>query len=165
MVIHQLLIIFLLCFSNQQATPGKIEIGKAVQNGYQITADTAVLTKALQRTLGDGTVITSMHIESVNAHHYLVGEGTYKTFYKMIGVILTYDINTRTYYAQANDGYVSCTSAACESCRTFKENGRIIGCKCDEKSTISNQCNFTSKPQSRFYFNYSYHLKLQTDKK
>lgn len=129
----------------------KTEIGKAVQNNYLITADTAVLRKALQATLADGTVIQHMHIESQNQFHYLVGEGMYKNFRKMIAVSLQYDITTRTYYATKGLSHVTCTSAACNTCNAFKENGKIIGCHCTEKSTISNQCNFTFKETSLFY--------------
>ncbi len=131
----------------------QFEIGKATNSGYNITADTIVLIKAINRTLNDGTVINKLRIESVGAHHYLIAEGTYKNYSKLIAFVLSYDISTRTYFAKQNDGYVTCASAACLQCSMFKENGRIIGCKCAEKSTISNQCNFTYKPISVFYQN------------
>ncbi|MBP9187173.1 MAG: hypothetical protein KBG11_08765 [Bacteroidia bacterium] len=131
----------------------QFEIGKATDAGYSITADTAILAKAIKRTLGDGTIINSLRIESVGAHHYLVAEGTYKIFSKLIAMQLVYNIGTRTYYAKQDGGYVTCASAACLNCSLFKENGKIIGCKCSEKSTISNQCNFTFKATSAFYLN------------
>ena len=131
----------------------QFEIGKATDNSYTITADTALLVKAITRTLNDGTVINNLRIESVGAHHYLIAEGTYKNYSKLIALVLTYNISTRTYFAKQNDGYVTCASAACLQCSLFKENGRIIGCKCAEKATISNQCNFTHKPTSAFYLN------------
>ncbi len=131
----------------------QFEIGKATDNSYIITADTALLVKAINRTINDGTVINNLHIESVGAHHYLIAEGTYKNYRKLIALMLIYNITTRTYFAKQNDGYVTCASAACLQCSLFKENGRIIGCKCAEKATISNQCNFTYKPTSAFYQN------------
>lgn len=131
----------------------QFEIGKATDNSYIITADTALLVKAINRTINDGTVINNLHIESVGAHHYLIAEGTYKNYSKLIALMLIYNITTRTYFAKQNDGYVTCASAACLQCSLFKENGRIIGCKCAEKATISNQCNFTYKPTSAFYQN------------
>jgi hypothetical protein len=131
----------------------QFEIGKATDNGYIITADTIVLVKAINSTLNDGTIIKKLHIESVGAHHYLVAEGTYKNYSKFIAMVLNYNISTRTYYAIKGNGYVTCASAACQKCSLFKENGRIIGCMCAEKSTISNQCNFTNKPTSAFYLN------------
>ena len=131
----------------------QFEIGKATNNCYIITADTALLVKAINRTLNDGTIIQNLLIESVGANHYLVAEGTYKNYSKLIAMVLTYNISTRTYFASQGNGYVTCASAACLKCSLFKENGRIIGCKCAEKSTISNQCNFTNKPTSAFYLN------------
>lgn len=131
----------------------QFEIGKATDNSYIITADTALLVKAINRTLNDGTIIQNLHIESLGAHHYLVAAGTYKNYNKLIAMVLTYNISTRTYFANQGNGYVTCASAACLNCSLFKENGRIIGCKCAEKSTISNQCNFTNKPTSAFYLN------------
>lgn len=131
----------------------QFEIGKATDSGFNITADTVLLVKAINRTLNDGTIINNLRIESVGAHHYLIAEGTYKNYSKLIAFVLSYNISTRTYFAKQNDGYVTCASAACLQCSMFKENGRIIGCKCAEKSTISNQCNFTNKPTSIFYQN------------
>ncbi len=145
------LVVFLGLIYNVKAQ--QFEIGKATDADYSITADTAILAKAIKRTLGDGTIINSLRIESVGAHHYLVAEGTYKNFSKLIAMHLVYDIGTRTYYAKQDGGYVTCASAACLNCSLFKENGRIIGCKCSEKSTISNQCNFTFKAASTFYLN------------
>lgn len=132
----------------------KLEIGKAVQSDYVITADTAVLRKSLQATLADGTQIHKLFIASENQFHYLIGEGIYKNYYKMIAVSLQYDIMTRTYYIVKGMGHVTCASAACNACNAFKENGRIIGCQCREKSTISNQCNYTNKELSLFYSTY-----------
>jgi hypothetical protein len=131
----------------------QFEIGKATDSGYYITADTVLLIKAINRTLNDGTVINNLRIESFGAHHYLIAEGAYKNYSKYIAFVLSYNITTRTYFAKQNDGYVTCASAACLHCSMFKENGRIVGCKCAEKSTISNQCNFTYKPISAFYQN------------
>lgn len=132
----------------------QIEIGKAVDNNIIITIDTLVIQKAMQRTLGDGTAISRLHIESVAAHHYLIGEGVLRGINKYMGVALTYNINTRTYFTEKDGGaYVTCTSAACVNCSMFKENGKIIGCKCAEKSTISNQCNFYQQATSNFYDN------------
>jgi hypothetical protein len=143
-------LMFVLVFG---AMAQQVEIGKATNNGYIITADTIMLVKAINRTLNDGTIIHNLHIESVGAHHYLVAEGTYKNYSKLIAMVLNYNISTRTYFAIKGNGYVTCASAACLKCSLFKENGRIIGCKCAEKSTISNQCNFTNKPTSAFYLN------------
>ena len=145
------IIVFLGLISKVNAQ--QFEIGKATDAGYTITADTNILVKAIKRTVGDGTIINSLRIESVGAHHYLVAEGTYKNFSKLIAMQLVYNIGTRTYFAKQDDGYVTCASAACLNCSLFKENGRIVGCKCSEKSTISNQCNFTYKATSAFYLN------------
>ena len=144
----------LLCtfyFSNAQ-TP-QFEIGKATNDSNIITADTALLNKAISRTIPGGLQVNQLRIESVGAFHYLIAQGTYRGMAKTAALVLRYNISTRVYYAQQADGYVTCTSAACLNCTMFKENGRVIGCKCEEKSTISNQCNFTKADTSAFYQN------------
>jgi hypothetical protein len=128
-----------------------IEVGKAIDNKYLLTADTVILRKALQQTLGDGTTITTMHIESVGKWHYLIGNGTQRGYSKTIAVELMYDINTRTYFAVAGLAHKTCASAGCASCVPFKENGNIIGCHCKEVGTVSNECNFKTITNSAFY--------------
>lgn len=137
------------------------EIGKAVGNDYEITADTAILVKALQRTTADGTRLHALRIESVKAFHYLVGTGVYHGYPKMIAVRLVYDANKRTFSAAPGLGYVTCSAAACNDCRPFKENGRIMGCKCEEHATVSNQCNFTEIETSQFYEHFQRFLALK----
>ncbi len=144
------LVFFILTHSYSQ---NKIEIGKVVNSAYIITSDTTILRKALQRTLGDGTQIMSLRIESVQAYHYLIGSGIYKGHSKLIAVQLQYDIMSRSFFAAPLLPHVTCSSAACNDCKPFKENGKIIGCKCEEKSTVSNQCNYNTIEQSLFYDN------------
>ena len=142
----------MLLFIN--STPAQqLEIGKATDAGDVLTADTALLNKAINKTIPGGFHVISLRIESVGAFHYLVAEGTYRNFSKTAALVLRYDIRTRTYYAYSGDGYVTCTNAACSACSLFKERGKIVGCKCPEKSTISNQCNFTQAEKSSFYLN------------
>ncbi len=141
----------MLFLNNTQAQ--QVEIGKATDAGDVITADTALLNKAIGKTILGGLQVTGLRIESVGAFHYLVAEGIYRNFSKTAALVLRYDIRTRTYYAFSGDGYVTCTNAACSACSLFKERGKIVGCKCPEKSTISNQCNFTQVAKSSFYLN------------
>ncbi len=147
------LVTFLLFISSFIYAQDKFEIGKTVGNEYLISADTSILRKAMQRTLGDGTQFSEFRIESVNAFHYLIGVGVLKGRYKMMAAQLQYDIKTRSFFAAPLLPHVSCSSAACNNCKPFKENGKIIGCKCEEKSTVSNQCNFNLVEQSAFYEN------------
>lgn len=147
---HLTLIPFLL-FSLIVCAQQPIEIGKVVNEQYVLTADTAILRKALQQTLADGTQITNMHIESVNQWHYLVGTGTIKNYSKTIAVELTYNMITRTFWIKPGMAHKTCASAGCGYCEPFKENGNIIGCHCKEQGTVSNECNFKIFPQSPFY--------------
>lgn len=134
------------CVVGQQLT-----IAKAVGNEINITEDTAVLSKALTLTVKDGSRFDTLYVISHQKRHYLVGIGTYRNMQKTIAVELFYHIQTRTYQAKTGLGYVTCTSAACSTCDLFLEHGKIIGCKCSEKSTISNQCNFTQVQTADFY--------------
>ncbi len=151
-ILRMLVIVLALLYNTLHAQ--QIEIGKATDNGFIITADTNVLKKAIQNTLHDGTIINELSIHSFGKFHYLIANGTYKQFNKTTGIKLVYDINTRTFFIKQQDGYITCTSAACNNCSLFKESGKIIGCKCAEKSTISNQCNYTNVEESSFYQNY-----------
>jgi hypothetical protein len=138
-----------------------IEIGKAEGDQYVITADTALLRKALQQTLGDGTQIRSMHITSVNKWHYLVATGTQRNYTKTIAVELQYNIVNRTYMAAEGLGHKTCAAAACKDCSPFTENGQIIGCRCAESRTVSNECTFKSEQVSQFYNQLSRYLKMK----
>jgi hypothetical protein len=139
-----------------------IEIGRSTGSSYVITADTPALRKALQQTLADGTIIQSMHIESINKWHYLVASGTQKKYYKTISVELTYDINTGTYSAIEGMGHRTCASAACETCTPFKENGQIIGCRCASVKSVSNECTFKAEQTSLFVSHLRRYLKLKS---
>lgn len=147
---------FVVAFFNLSslAIAQQIEIGKATDDTFIITADTNILKKAIQNTLHDGTIVTDLSIHSFGKFHYLIANGTYQQFKKITGINLVYDIGSRTFYIKPQDGYITCTSAACNNCSLFKELGKIIGCKCAEKSTISNQCNYTNMVESTFYQNY-----------
>jgi hypothetical protein len=155
----KLLTLLLLCYSSFVALAQQpVEIGKVLNDIYVITADTSALRKALQQTLADGTNITSMHIESVNQWHYLIGTGKHFNYTKMIAVELTYTINSRTFWLTPGMGHKTCASAGCGGCVPFKENGNIIGCHCLEQGTVSNECNFKTVPQSPFYSKLKRHV-------
>jgi hypothetical protein len=155
------LVTFILFISSFIYAQDKIEIGKTIGNEYLISADTSILRKAMQRTLGDGTQFFEFRIESVNAFHYLIGVGMLKGHYKMMAAQLQYDMKTRSFFAAPLLPHVTCSSAACENCKPFKENGKIIGCKCEEKLTVSNQCNFNLVEQSLFYDNVKRYLEMK----
>jgi hypothetical protein len=138
-----------------------IEIGKAQNGTYIITADTSILRKAVEQTLADATKISSMHIESVNKWHYLIATGLQKNYTKTIAIELVYDINTRTYFAKDGLAHKTCASAGCSNCEPFKENGNIIGCHCKEAGTVSNECNFKTETKSAFYYQLTRYLKMK----
>jgi len=139
-----------------------IEIGKAQGNTYVITADTMLLRKAIQQTMADGTQIQSMHIESINQWHYLIAKGVQRGYFKTIAIQLQYNINTRTYLAAEGLGHKTCASAACESCSPFKENGQIIGCRCAEVKSVSNECTFKSEQVSAFFNQLKRYIKMKS---
>jgi hypothetical protein len=138
-----------------------IEIGKMVNGKYVITTDTLVLRKALQSTLSDGTILTEMHIESINKWHYLVATGRLRNYQKTIAVELTYNIATQTYYATEGLAHKTCASAGCVNCVPFKENGNIIGCHCIEAGTVSNECHFKTIAFSPFYRHLKRYLSMK----
>lgn len=127
-------------------------VGKAANGTYQLTADTSILRKALEKTLADGTKILSMNIESEGKWHYLVGTGINKGYRKYIAIELEYEMGTRNFVTSETLGHKTCASAGCDSCLLFKENGNIIGCHCTDKKTVSNECNFKKVTPSAFYY-------------
>jgi hypothetical protein len=155
------LLVLSLCFSTLAQSQNPIEVGKVINGTYTITADTLVLRKAIQSTLSDGTVISEMHIESVNKWHYLVAKGTLKNYTKTIAIELTYTINTQTYYATDGLAHKTCASAGCAMCEPFKEKGNIIGCHCKTAGTVSNECNFKTTALSPFYRHLKRYLSMQ----
>lgn len=156
-------LLFLLVFSTSQflMAQSPIEVGKAANGNYIITADTAILKKALQSTLADATVITEMHIESVGKWHYLIARGVQKTYSKTIAVELSYDINKQTYFAVDGLAHKTCASAGCTNCEPFKEKGNIIGCHCKEVNSVSNECNFKTVTNSPFYYQLGRYIKMK----
>ncbi|MES2778776.1 MAG: hypothetical protein V4651_02665 [Bacteroidota bacterium] len=155
---HLTLISFLF-FSLLACAQHPIEIGKVINEHYTLTTDTAILRKALQQTLADGTLISTMHIESANQWHYLIGTGTQKKYSNTIAVELIYNMSTRTFSVKPGMAHKTCASAGCGYCEPFKENGNIIGCHCKEQETVSNECNFKTILQSPFYVKLKRYIK------
>lgn len=128
-----------------------LEVGRATDLNNVISIDTTLLAKAFSKTIMGGYQPDSFYILSQGPHHYLIATGTYRKLRKTAAMVLRYDMSSRIYLVHPGDGYVTCTNAACLTCTLFKENGRIVGCKCQERSTISNQCNFFKAETSSFY--------------
>jgi hypothetical protein len=151
-MVKSLLIAALLAGIGKPVT-AQILIGKAEAGRYEITCDTLLLRKALQRTLGDGTTLKDFSIRSEGSYHYLVATGINKGMPKLIAASIQYNIRERAFYTIPGGGQVTCASAACNACTPFTEKGRIIGCHCAETATVSNHCNFTSVMQGTFHQN------------
>jgi hypothetical protein len=60
--------------------------------------------------------------------------------------------------------FKTCSAVACETCRYFLENNKIVACKCEETGSISNHCHYKSSPATSFITNYYRALKLKQDK-
>jgi hypothetical protein len=146
-----------ICFA--QSPP--IEIGKSVNGGCLISADSSILFKAIRQTLKDGSVMTEMHIESNNKWHYLVASGMQKKYTKTIAIEIWYEPNNHTFYAIDGLAHKTCASAGCNDCKLFKENGNIIGCLCKSSGTVSNGCNYKVEPKSVFYYQLKHVLSLK----
>lgn len=128
-----------------------IEIGKVVNKQYTLTIDTTIARKALESVLNDGTMIRSMHIESINRWHYLIAEGMHAGHAKLIAIELSYNLATQSFWANEDAGHSTCAAASCNQCVPFKENGKIIGCHCIDKQTLSNECTYKYIAKSSFY--------------
>jgi hypothetical protein len=138
-----------------------VEIGRINGTITHFSIDTVILLKALKKTCNDGTVLQQVLIESSGSYHYLVGKGIRGEKKRTIAVQLTYQMASRTFWANPELSHITCTAAACDDCEPYKEKGKILGCHCKALSTVSNQCDFDEIKQSSFFRDLTHFLSLK----
>ncbi|MCG9880605.1 MAG: hypothetical protein MH472_08400 [Bacteroidia bacterium] len=158
----QLIILSFLLFSTQVfAQQTSTVIGELKNGVYELNEHQSALTKAFEWTFRDGTKVQELKIEQLGTGYYLFATCVYQgrkriaaLDIEMVGInfVLTEDAQ-----------YKTCSAVACETCKFFLENNKIVACKCEESGTISNHCHYKSLPGAGFYANFLRAVKMQKD--
>lgn len=163
-MIKKLLFIFLFSFTflaNTQAQTPSIVIG-ALNNGvYELNEYQSELVKAFEWTFRDGTKVSELKIEQLGNNYFLVANCLYQGRKRMAALDLE---QVGISFVLSEDAqYKMCSAVACETCKFFLENNKIVACKCEETGTISNHCHYKSLPGTGFYANLLRAIKLKKD--
>lgn len=145
-----LIILFFVSFACY-SQDSKVQIGQINNGVYELTESEKNLSKAFEWTFRDGTKVTEMRIEQMQQTYFLVATCVYQGRKRIAAV----DLNMEGIYFYLNEDamFKMCSAVACENCRFFLENNRIVACKCEETSTISNHCHYKTGPVITYFNN------------
>jgi hypothetical protein len=156
-----LLILIAICttvYSNAQ----QIEVGKINNGVFELSDNSEQLVKAIEWTFRDGTKVVELKIEQLQNAYFLVATCTYQNRKRLAAIDL--DMEGSSFVVKEDAFFKTCSAVACETCRYFLENNKIVACKCEETGSISNHCHYKSSPATSFITNYYRALKLKQDK-
>lgn len=145
-------------YSNAQ----QIEIGKINNGVFELSDHSEQLVKAIEWTFRDGTKVVELKIEQLRNAYFLVATCTYQNRKRLAAIDL--DMEGNSFVVKEDAFFKTCSAVACETCRYFLENNKIVACKCEETGSISNHCHYKSSPATSFITNYYRALKLKQDK-
>jgi hypothetical protein len=151
MVKNLLTTIFVLFSFVGFAQETKIQIGQMNNGVYQLTESEKNLSKAFEWTFRDGTKVVEMHIEQMQQTYFLVATCAYQGRKRIAAV----DLQMEGIYFVINEEaqFKMCSAVACENCRFFLENNKIVACKCEETGTISNHCHYKTGTAATYFNN------------
>ncbi len=149
-----LLSIPLFSFSQNPA----IEIGELNNGVIEIKKYQAALVKAFEWTFRDGTKVTDLKIEQLSNNYFIVATCAYQGRKRLAAVDL--DLEGIKFMLNEDAFFKVCSAVACENCRFFLENNRIVACKCEETGTISNHCHYRTSNATTFYTNLQRAIKM-----
>lgn len=151
--------VFLFVFTLVSKAQQGIEIGQINNGVYEFTVHELSVAKAIEWTLRDGSKVSELKIEQLNNVYFLVAVCNYQTYKRTIAVDLD---QVGTKFVLTEDAFIKiCSAVACQTCKFFFENRKIIACKCEETGTISNHCHYRSAPATAFAQNLQRAIKLQ----
>ena len=145
-------------YSNAQ----QIEVGKINNGVFELSDNSEQLVKAIEWTFRDGTKVVELKIEQLQTAYFLVATCTYQNRKRLAAIDL--DMEGNSFVVKEDAFFKTCSAVACETCRYFLENNKIVACKCEETGSISNHCHYKSAPATSFITNYYRALKLKQDK-
>jgi hypothetical protein len=157
-----LLLLLLPCYSPQILAQSTGTVIGEVNNGvYELNQHQSSLVKAFEWTFRDGTKVVDLKIEQLSNGYFLVASCAYQGRKRIAALNLEQE--GIRFVLTEDAQYKMCSAVACETCRFFLENNKIVACKCEETGTISNHCHYKSLPGSGFYANFLRAIKLQKD--
>ncbi|MDP1726856.1 MAG: hypothetical protein Q8M15_08730 [Bacteroidota bacterium] len=154
-------ILFTLLFSFSilaKAQNVSVEIGQINNGTIEINNSQNALIKAFEWTFRDGTKVTELKIEQLSNTYFLIATCAYQGKKRMAAVNL--DLVGLRFMLNEDAYFKMCSAVACENCRFFMENNKIIACKCEETGTISNHCHYRSSTAITFYANFQRAIKM-----
>lgn len=155
--IFTLLVISQQCFGQNNG----IAIG-AMNNGvFEFNEQQRNLVKAFEWTFRDGTKVTELRIEQMGNGYFLLATCNYQGRKRIAAVDL--DLEGIQFILREESLFKMCSAVACENCRFFFENNRIVACKCDETGTISNHCHYRSSVGTGYYANFQRAIRMSND--
>ncbi len=153
------LIIFLLLCSSQLLKAQDQEIGRLNNGVYELSNHSDAIQKAIEWTFKDGSKVIDLKIEELNQQIYLTANCLFQGKKRMLAVELDQKGN---FFVLKEDGFIkTCSAFACENCKFFFEQHKIVACKCEESGTISNHCRFKTFPTTQLIQNYQRALRLK----
>lgn len=151
MVKNLLTLLFIFCGFVSLAQETKIKIGELNNEVITLTETQKNLSKAFEWTFRDGTRVVDLQIEQMQQTWFLVATCTYQNRKRIAAVNL--ELQGIQFYLPEDAQFRMCSAVACENCRFFLENNKIVACKCEETSTISNHCHYKAGSASTYYNN------------
>jgi hypothetical protein len=157
-----LILLFIsFCTSQISAQTGSTVIGELNNGVYELNQHQGALVKAFEWTFRDGTKVIDLKIEQLSNSYFLVATCAYQGRKRIAALNLEQE---GIRFVLTDDAqYKMCSAVACETCKFFLENNKIVACKCEETGTISNHCHYKSTPGAGFYANFMRAIKLQKD--
>lgn len=157
-----LLITALTLFSTQlKAQQTSTVIGELKNGVYEINETQTALTKAFEWTFRDGTKVQELKIEQLGTNYFLLATCSYQGRKRIAA--LDIEMVGINFVLSEDAQYKTCSAVACETCKFFLENNKIVACKCEESGTISNHCHYKSLPGAGYYANFLRAIKMQKD--
>ncbi len=157
-----ILLIIILISTTVYSNAQQIEVGKINNGVFELSENSEQLVKAIEWTFRDGTKVVELKIEQLQNAYFLVATCTYQNRKRLAAIDL--DMEGNSFVVKEDAFFKTCSAVACETCRYFLENNKIVACKCEETGSISNHCHYKSSPATSFITNYYRALKLKQDK-
>jgi hypothetical protein len=138
-----------------------VSIGSINNGVYEFNENQKSLVKAYEWTFKDGTKVNDMKIEQIGNNYYIVAICIYQGRKRTAAVEI--ELNGIDFVLKEDAAFKMCSAVACETCKFFLENNKIVACKCEETGTISNHCHYKASSGIGFYSNYLRAIKMSKE--
>ncbi|OYU96049.1 MAG: hypothetical protein CFE21_06460 [Bacteroidetes bacterium B1(2017)] len=146
-----------VCFGQSNS----VAIGEINNGVYSLKDNQRNLSKAFEWTFKDGTKVGELKVEQLGNTYFLVATCSYQGRKRMAAVDI--EMVGIEFVLKEESQFKMCSAVACENCRFFLENNKIVACKCEETGTISNHCHYKTSSATSFYSNYQRAIKMNKE--